>query len=258
MAVRGTMYDSVYDSLNARRAMLLRIDGQPPSLVDLESHGFLPVDDPNRHVSLFRQALPRQRKGVRHILIDVGCGTGKYGAWLAGELGFGLTGIDFCETAIRVARSSISSADVRFECADFHALPLRAKSATAAVSLDAIYLAVDPMKALREVARVLRRDAPFLFSVYLDTRRESACASAWKLVAEASGLRISFHEDDTLRWRAFMRSKHEQRWRRRSQMRKVIGHRADLELAVSASMIGVRGPAFIDGVERHLFLAVKR
>jgi SAM-dependent methyltransferase len=91
-------------------------------------------------------------------LLDVGCGTGGYAAGFA-ELGWDYTGVDSSEDMLRRAREKGATA-VR---ADAAALPFDDASFDAAVSIFT-HTDVDDFAALvREVVRVLRPGAPFVY-----------------------------------------------------------------------------------------------
>jgi ubiquinone/menaquinone biosynthesis C-methylase UbiE len=91
-------------------------------------------------------------------LVDVGCGTGSYAAGLA-ERGWAVTGVDRSEDMLRRARGK----GVQAVHADATALPFEDASFDAAVSIFT-HTDVDDFQGLvREVARVLRRGAPFVY-----------------------------------------------------------------------------------------------
>ena len=91
-------------------------------------------------------------------LLDVGCGTGSYAAGLA-VLGWEYTGVDASEDMLRRARRKGATA-IR---ADATALPFADASFDAAVSIFT-HTDVDDFAGLvREVVRVLRPGAPFVY-----------------------------------------------------------------------------------------------
>jgi SAM-dependent methyltransferase len=91
-------------------------------------------------------------------LVDIGCGTGSYAAALAG-LGWTVTGVDVSEDMLRRAREK----GVEAVRADATALPFEDASFDAAVSIFT-HTDVDDFSAVvREVARVLRPGAPFVY-----------------------------------------------------------------------------------------------
>jgi SAM-dependent methyltransferase len=91
-------------------------------------------------------------------LVDVGCGTGSHAAALA-ELGWTVTGVDVSEDMLRRAREK----GVHSAQADAAALPFEDASFDAGVSVFT-HTDVDDFSAVvREVARVLRPGAPFVY-----------------------------------------------------------------------------------------------
>jgi ubiquinone/menaquinone biosynthesis C-methylase UbiE len=91
-------------------------------------------------------------------LVDVGCGTGAYAAGLA-ERGWNVTGVDVSEDMLRRAAAK----GVRTVRADATALPFEDASFDAAISIFT-HTDVDDFEAVvREVVRVLRPGAPFVY-----------------------------------------------------------------------------------------------
>ena len=91
-------------------------------------------------------------------LLDVGCGTGSYAAGFA-ALGWDYTGVDASEDMLRRAATK----GVRVVHADATALPFEEASFDAAVSIFT-HTDVDDFAGLvREVVRVLRPGAPFVY-----------------------------------------------------------------------------------------------
>jgi SAM-dependent methyltransferase len=92
-------------------------------------------------------------------LLDVGCGTGAYEAALA-ELGWTVTGVDVSHDMLRRARAR----GLNVVQADASVLPFDDESFDGAVSIFTHTDMDDFAGALREVARVLRPDAPFVYA----------------------------------------------------------------------------------------------
>jgi len=94
------------------------------------------------------------------MLVDLGCGRGGPGLWLAREARVSLTGVDFSPVAVDQAtlRAALFglAGRTRFVVGDLSHTRLPEASADAAVSIDALHFAADPAAAAAEVRRVLR------------------------------------------------------------------------------------------------------
>ena len=91
-------------------------------------------------------------------LVDVGCGRGGPGLWVARAAGVGLIGVDIAQAGLDAAAVSAValgvSADYRLGA--FEELPLPDGAADVVMSIDAFLFTPDKPAAARELARVLR------------------------------------------------------------------------------------------------------
>jgi SAM-dependent methyltransferase len=92
-------------------------------------------------------------------LVDLGCGRGGPGLWLARALSASWVGIDFSpvavELAVQRAPEFLGSGRAEFRRATFERTGLPDASVDGAASVDALPFAVDRVAALREVLRIL-------------------------------------------------------------------------------------------------------
>ena len=104
------------------------------------------------------------------VLVDLGCGTGGPGLFLARETGTTLIGVDLSGTAIGIATSRADELGLagvaRFEKGSFAETGLADASADAAVSFDAIQYAPHAGAAFEEVSRVLRPGGRLTFTAF--------------------------------------------------------------------------------------------
>ena len=90
--------------------------------------------------------------------MDLGCGRGGAGLWVAAETGARLTGIDIAESALEAARARAAAMgmDADFRLGSFEATGLDDAGADAVMSVDALLFTPDKAAALVELRRVLR------------------------------------------------------------------------------------------------------
>jgi ubiquinone/menaquinone biosynthesis C-methylase UbiE len=103
-------------------------------------------------------------------LVDLGCGRGGPGLWLARTTGASLIGIDLSAHAIALANERISEFGLvgraRFLQGDLCATGLTDQSCDAAISIDVVMFVPDLAAVFREAVRILRPGAPFIFTAF--------------------------------------------------------------------------------------------
>ena len=109
---------------------------------------------------LLRQVAQALDLSAGQTLVDLGCGRGGPGLWLAREAGLSLVGVDFSavgvdQAAHRAALFGLADR-ARFVVGDLTRTGLPSASADAAVSIDAFHFATDAAAAAGEARRVLR------------------------------------------------------------------------------------------------------
>jgi ubiquinone/menaquinone biosynthesis C-methylase UbiE len=139
------------------------------------------------------------------LLVDLACGAGGPGLWLAKESGARLVGRDLSPVAVERAteRATALGMDGRTEFAQgtFEQTGLAAEAADAVMTVDALQYAPDKTKALVEVARILRPGGRFAFVAFeLDAERIAELpvwgdpVGDYRPVLEHAGLEILSYE----------------------------------------------------------------
>ncbi len=129
---------------------------------ELAEFGLPPQIEPTSFVTLglLRHVAQALDLSPGQTLVDLGCGRGGPGLWLAREADVSLVGVDFSPVAAGQATHRASlfglAGRARFIVGDLTHTGLPQASADAAVSIDAFHFAADPAAAAREVCRVLR------------------------------------------------------------------------------------------------------
>ncbi|TMD01078.1 MAG: class I SAM-dependent methyltransferase [Chloroflexi bacterium] len=139
------------------------------------------------------------RVGPGHLLVDLACGRGGPGLWLARATGADLIGIDWSpvgvETASARASNFVPADRARFMVGDLAASGLPDGSADAVVCLDSIFFAADRIAALREVHRLLRPAGRYVFTApEVQTPTQPFHVPDWAPLLEAAGLQLENKE----------------------------------------------------------------
>lgn len=201
-------YDAVYAAL-PQSATFARIWREHALAADypagFEHISFLTLGE----MRLMADAL---RLGAGATLLDLGCGMGGPGLWLAREAGARLIGIDLSTVALGHARARAENNGlaevVDYRQGSFAESGLNASSADAAMSVDAWQYAPDKRAAFAEAARVLRPGGRLVIACFeFDESRVRGLpifgtdpVSDYAPLLEAAGFAIDRY-DETPGWR---------------------------------------------------------
>lgn len=253
------MYDDIYRrrEVDAVLAAFVPPELADPEVAALGGNGFLLRDDLERIEATLRSAI-RPRGCGAPLIVELGCGAGGLARRMARRLPASILGLDVSPAAIEVARraepNEASSAEARFEVAEFARTGLSSNVADAVVSVDALYLADPPHAALVEARRILRSDGTLLMTAYTSEVHYPGSVRLqrdFRPLIEAAGFVLERSLDLTSTWRTVMRAQHRRRWEQRDAIRAQLGDRAERDLHISAAMIGADGrPSYLDQVER--------
>ena len=108
--------------------------------------------------------------GPAQVLLDLGCGAGGLGLFVAQRTGARLVGMDLSAVAIRQAIERTASwgltAQATFLVGDVCASGLPSAGFDGAMSVDVLWMMPDKLAALREIARLLRPSARFVCTTW--------------------------------------------------------------------------------------------
>lgn len=140
------------------------------------------------------------RVGPGQVLVDLACGRGGPGLWLARATGAELIGVDWSPVAVEAAINRtpvfVPSDQARFLVGDLTASGLADRCADAVVCLDAVFFAEDRIAALREVRRLLRPGGRYAFTApETDPPTRAAHVPDWTPLLEAAGLEPESKEE---------------------------------------------------------------
>ena len=144
------------------------------------------------------QQLPQQlRLKPGEVLVDLGCGTGGAGLWLAQKHEIQLIGVDRCSDATAIATKRAFEWGLRkqasFITSDFCKTGLASSSVDAVFSIDAFPATQDIESALSEVRRILKPKGVFVFTAaeLLSTSRHfEKMGPDWRTGLERNGFDV--------------------------------------------------------------------
>jgi SAM-dependent methyltransferase len=141
------------------------------------------------------QAVAALDLGPGRRLLDLACGQGGPGLWLAERTGCDLVGVDFSQAGLRVARERaeglLPGPRTRFQRGDLAATGLADASVDGVWCGDALFFASDLIEALGEVRRVLRPGGRVVMTVCVSLDDQpSAHPLDWRPLLRHVGLRL--------------------------------------------------------------------
>ncbi|MGW4904642.1 class I SAM-dependent methyltransferase [Streptomyces albidoflavus] len=107
--------------------------------------------------------------GVKN-LVDIGCGRGGPGLWVARDVGASLHGVDIVAEALNEARQ-LAERMTEVQAATFQAASITETGQPdgvfdGAMSVDALWMVIDKMAAFEEMGRLLKPGSPLIFTTW--------------------------------------------------------------------------------------------
>ena len=138
--------------------------------------------------------------GPGDVLVDLGCGSGGPGLWLARETGANLIGVDFSPKAIEQANQHIADFGLvgraRFLVGNLCETGLPESSCDGAMSIDVLMFLPDIAAAMKEISRILKPGARLVF-----TAIEGRNAVIYRLPLQNNGFDVEIYEEKP-NWRS--------------------------------------------------------
>lgn len=175
--------------------------------------------------------------GPGKVLLDLGCGRGGPGLWVARERKCRLLGLDIVDEAVQQAAAR--SADfgligqAEFKQGSFTDTGLAAASADAAMSVDALWMVHNKVAALKEVSRVLKPGSRFVFTTW-EVKPVNHAA-----LLKRMGFQVLAREEPA-QWQARQLAVYERILLQREQLTRELGESATQVLASEAQEAAAR------------------
>jgi ubiquinone/menaquinone biosynthesis C-methylase UbiE len=197
------------------------------------------------------------RVGPGQVLVDLACGRGGPGLWLARATGAELIGVDWSPVAVEAAsdraRAFVPSGRARYLVGDLAASGLPDRCADAVVCLDAVFFADDRIAALREVKRLLRKRGRYAFTApETDSLTRPAHVPDWTPLLETAGLALE-RKEEVPRFAEQLGRMYALWLERLDELRAELGESAAERLEAEARTVA---PTL--NSRRHLFIVARR
>lgn len=182
------------------------------------------------------------RVGNGQVLVDLACGQGGPGLWLARATGAELVGVDWSQVAVEIAAERapafVPDHQARFLLGDLAATGLPDGCADAVLCLDAVFFAADRIAALREAARLLRPGGRYVFTGdEVDPPTEPRHVQDWRVLLDAAGLRLESKEEIP-GFREQLRRLYEIRLEHLDQLQTAYGSERAKQIELEARSVG--------------------
>jgi ubiquinone/menaquinone biosynthesis C-methylase UbiE len=174
-------------------------------------------------------------------LLDLACGRGGVGLWLARALQVQLIGVDWSPAGVREATARapqfVPDGRAEFRVGDLTATGLEPDSVDGAVCADAVFFASDRGAVFTEVARVLRPGARFLFTADEEDTDRPAAVPDWGPIVESGGL-VIVARDEIPHWAAQLTAMYEAWMANIDALRAELGDASADDLVEEATTVG--------------------
>ena len=182
------------------------------------------------------------RIGAGQHLLDLACGRGGAGLWLARATGARLTGVDWSPAAVREATARapefVPAQHALFVVGDLAATGLETGSVHAAVCADAVFFAIDRVAVFAEMTRVLRSGARFVFTAdESEDPGRPAAVPDWAPIVEAGGLIVESREEIP-HWREDLQGMYDTWIANIDEVRRTLGDESAEDLIQEATQVG--------------------
>lgn len=176
------------------------------------------------------------------LLLDLACGRGGVGLWLARATDTELVGVDWSPAGVRAAAERapafVASGRARFQVGDLAATGLPDESVDGAVCADAVFFASDRIAVFAELARVLRPGGRFLFTAdESDDPDRAGAVPDWAPIIERGGLTVVARAEIP-RWADQLQAMYDNWLANIDELRAELGDQSADDLIEEATSVG--------------------
>jgi SAM-dependent methyltransferase len=135
-------------------------------------------------------------------VLEIGCGSGDFAAWMVSRGAKEVTGEDFSNVAIQAARERHQANDLSFAVGDIENIAHGPESFDLVVSCETIEHVLNPARAVNELARVLRKGGTLLLS----TPNYLSLTGLYRVYRDISGRKWDEGGQPLVNWTMFPRT----------------------------------------------------
>jgi len=177
-----------------------------------------------------------------HVLLDLACGRGGVGLWLARATSARLIGVDWSAAGVREAAGRaaafVPEGRAQFRVGELTASGLAGESVDAAVCADAVFFAADRVAVFAEMARVLRPGGRFVFTAdESDDPDRPGSVPDWAPIIQRGGLTVVAREEIP-RWAAQLKAMYDAWESNIDALREELGDESANDLVDEAHTVG--------------------
>lgn len=181
------------------------------------------------------------RTGPGHTILDLACGRGGVGLWLARATGANVIGVDFSPVAVALATQRapefVPADRATFLVGDLSATGMDSASIDGAICADAVFFATDRVAVFTEMSRILRPGGRFLFTVDESEDDRPGAVPDWTPLIEAGGLIVEEREQIP-QWREQLQVLYDTWKFHIDEVRETMGDEAADDLIDEANSVG--------------------
>ena len=208
--------------------------------VGLNHFGFLTNTDLKMFISLLTT-----KQG--DVLLDIGCGKGGPGLKIAEEKKLKLFGIDIIPEAIGEANLLKENFNLsykpKFEVGGFCNIPMPSNSVDSIISIDAFWMVKNKVEALKEIKRVAKSGAQFIFTTWDSVLLDQS------LLMTAHGFQV-ISKVETEQWKMYQMKIYSDILKYKDQLLEEMGEAANILISEAKTV-----PLMIDASIRRFYHA---
>jgi SAM-dependent methyltransferase len=195
--------------------------------------------------------------GQGQVFMDLACGSGGPGLWIARKAGAGLTGVDISKVAIEHAKNKAAEfgleQEINYVVGGFGSTGLPDNSHNGAICIDSLFMANDLSATLIDIARILKPNSRFAFTTWEGGSVPPHNIKDYSPFLQEAGFEVEIYKESE-DWKKPQRAAHEGILREKEALMKEMGKTA-AKIWISGAKMTLKQ---LDHLRRTLVVAKKK